>query len=318
MSIMKWSIFLLLCFTGVPGNLQVVRHDYHLITTPATWTDAQTYCRNNYVDLATVQTDDDWERLNAEAERKGLTTNGWVGMYLNVVLWYWSYKNVLIDFSVTNWAPGQPDNAGGDQSCCAVDSNGYWLDYACTEVKPTICYDANVGGFVAVPLPTLSWYGGQTYCRTYHTDLASADTLTDINQIQQLTAQQGTSWFGLFRDVWMWSDGTIPMGLKWGPGLPNNIDHDDNCGSVNNSLLMDRQCDNLFNFFCHTPYTVRYQVLKLQIKGDKSVFDPAVQSAILQQIVQKLKEHDIWIDITVTWRVRQDGSIFQKKLSGGL
>lgn len=114
------------------------------------------------------------------------------------------------------------------------------------------CFTANVGGFVAVPLPTLSWYGGQTYCRTYHTDLASADTLTDINQIQQLTAQQGTSWFGLFRDVWMWSDGTIPMGLKWGPGLPNNIDHDDNCGSVNNSLLMDRQCDNLFNFFCHT------------------------------------------------------------------
>lgn len=110
----------------------------------------------------------------------------------------------------------------------------------------------SLGGFVAVPISTLSWWGGQSYCRAYHTDLASATTMTENNQIQQVALQQGTSWFGLFRDTWLWSDGTIPLGLRWNPGFPNNVDHNDNCASVNNSLFMDRQCNSLFNFFCHT------------------------------------------------------------------
>lgn len=33
-----------------------------------------------------------------------------------------------------------------------------------------------------------------------------------------------------------------------------------------------------------TEYKVKYQVVKLQIQGDESVFDPVVQSAVLQQV----------------------------------
>ncbi|KAG7314163.1 hypothetical protein KOW79_022659 [Hemibagrus wyckioides] len=80
-----------------------------------------------------------------------------------------------------------------------------------------------------------------------------------------------------------------------------------------NNLLFDRQCNNLYNFFCHTQYKEIYQVVKLQIQGDKSVFDPVVQSAVLQQVLQKLKEHGITREIKVTWRVHPDGYVFQKK-----
>lgn len=174
---------------------------------------------------------------------------------------------------------------------------------------------------MAYTADTMSWWGGQTYCQKHYTDLASATTAAENTQIQQVTAVQGISWFGLFRDTWMWSDQSIPMALQWTPGFPNNADHNDNCGSVNNSMFMDRPCNSLYNFFCHTresesikvsvsdsqkenfyctvfsfsfvilthfvsftAYKVRYQVVKLQIQGDQSVFNPDVQSAILQQV----------------------------------
>lgn len=122
--------------------MQAVRYDYYMITTPATWIDAQIYCRNKYKDLATVQTDDDWQRLNTEAASKGLTTTGWIGLYLNVKDWYWSYQTQLMNFSESNWGLGQPDNAGGDEACGAINSSGYWGDYPCSESLPSICYDS--------------------------------------------------------------------------------------------------------------------------------------------------------------------------------
>ncbi|KAG7314248.1 hypothetical protein KOW79_022744 [Hemibagrus wyckioides] len=60
---------------------------------------------------------------------------------------------------------------------------------------------------------------------------------------------------------------------------------------------------------------VRSQTVRLQVKSDGSVFDPAVQSFILEQITQKLKEH-LMENATVTWRVQPDGNIFHKKKQG--
>ncbi|KAK3523482.1 hypothetical protein QTP86_033977 [Hemibagrus guttatus] len=82
---------------------------------------------------------------------------------------------------------------------------------------------------------------------------------------------------------------------------------------VSHCLFEDKPCNNKYYFFCHTPYTVRQQVMKLQFRGDDSVFDPASQAAILQQIKQKLKDHGIVRETNVTWRVEPDGNIFHKK-----
>ncbi|KAF4071327.1 hypothetical protein AMELA_G00271920 [Ameiurus melas] len=58
---------------------------------------------------------------------------------------------------------------------------------------------------------------------------------------------------------------------------------------------------------------VRSQIMRLQVKSDGSVFDPAVQSSILDQIKQKLKENGMLENTTVTWKVQPDGNIFHKK-----
>lgn len=123
----------------------------------------------------------------------------------------------------------------------SITFNIYLYHYYFTAAPP---------GFVAISY-LLSWSGGKTYCRTNYVDLARATTITENNALQQIASVQGMSWIGLFRDVWMWLDGTIPMALMWNPGSPNNVDHDDNCASVNNSMFVDRQCNSLFSFFCH-------------------------------------------------------------------
>ncbi|XP_053475387.1 C-type lectin domain family 4 member K-like [Ictalurus furcatus] len=151
------------------------------------------------------------------------------------------------------------------------------------------------------------------YCRTHHTDIASPLNVTQNNELQQLAMHQGTSWIGLYRWTWIWSDWSTPTTLRWAPGFPNNVDHNDNCASANNSLIVDRPCDSQFYFFCHKKYIQRTQILKLKIKGDKSVFDPAVQSAILKQLTLKLNEHGLSRETHVSWKVQQDGSIFYKE-----
>ncbi|KAF4071322.1 hypothetical protein AMELA_G00271890 [Ameiurus melas] len=80
--------------------------------------------------------------------------------------------------------------------------------------------------------------------------------------------------------------------------------HTDLASSLNSS-----DNDMLFQ----TIFQARSQIMRLQVKSDGSVFDPAVQSSILDQIKQKLKENGMLENTTVTWKVQPDGNIFHKK-----
>ncbi|KAF4071310.1 hypothetical protein AMELA_G00271750 [Ameiurus melas] len=124
---------------------------------------------------------------------------------------------------------------------------------------------------------------------------------------------QGDSWIGLYRDTWKWSDGTNASNIPWYPGQPDNYYGNENCAVVYNKQFYDEPCTNLRYFFCHTIFPARSQIMRLQVKSDGSVFDPAVQSSILDQIKQKLKENGMLENTTVTWKVQPDGNIFHKK-----
>ncbi|XP_047672644.1 putative C-type lectin domain family 20 member A [Tachysurus fulvidraco] len=259
-----------------------VHHQYYLIKIGATWSDAQSYCRVKYTDLATVVTDEDWIRLKNEAISKGLGSYVWFGLYNAIDSWRWSLnklplKNVIFH----NWSPA---------------------------------YFSGASKFIAISSPYLTWLDAQAYCRTHHTDLASSLNSSDNNYLLQLRDIQGDSWFGLYRDTWNWSDGTIASNLPWGHGEPYDSGGNENCAMVANNLFYSVSCTNLFYFFCHTIIPVReQQLVRLQVKSDGSVLDPAVQWSILEQIKQKLKEHGMLENTTVTWRVRPDGNIFKKK-----
>ncbi|KAF7687051.1 hypothetical protein HF521_015444 [Silurus meridionalis] len=123
----------------------------------------------------------------------------------------------------------------------------------------------------------------------------------------------GDAWIGLYRDTWKWVDGTIASNLKWIPGEPNNYGGNENCGVVNSGLFGDVPCSNIFFFFCDTNFPTRSQTVRLQVMSDGSVFDPAVQSSILEQMKQKLEENGMLENTTLAWKVQPNGNIFNKK-----
>ncbi|XP_058240554.1 C-type lection lectoxin-Enh3-like [Hemibagrus wyckioides] len=173
---------------------------------------------------------------------------------------------------------------------------------------------ANFSGasrFMGITTP-MTWFQAQAYCRTHHTDLASSLNSSDQNMLVQIKNIQGDSWFGLYRDTWKWSDGTIATYLPWYPGQPDNAGGIESCVILHNGRLHDASCTNLYDFFCHSSISIRSQTVRLQVKSDGSVFDPTVQSSILEQMKQKLKEKGMLENATVTWRVQPDGNIFHK------
>ncbi|XP_058240115.1 putative C-type lectin domain family 20 member A [Hemibagrus wyckioides] len=317
---MKLNLFLLLLLTGlVPVViLQTALYKYYLMMTKLNWSDAQNYCRVNYNDLAKFQSDSDWQSLITEATSKGLSGPAWVGIYNDINSWRWSLNELpLKNVPYTCWASGEPDNIGGKEACGIIATYNAWSDVPCTGLRPFICYNANFIGaarFIAITT-RLSWSQAQAYCRTHHTDLASALNSSDKNMLWQITNIQGDSWIGLYRDTWKWSDGTIATYIPWALGQPDNSGGHESCVILYNGQLHDAPCTNLYNYFCHF-FITWSRIVRLQVKSDGSVFDPAVQSSIVEQIKQNLKEKGMLENTTVTWRVQPDGNIFHKITDG--
>ncbi|XP_058240008.1 macrophage mannose receptor 1-like isoform X2 [Hemibagrus wyckioides] len=279
---------------------------------------AQNYCRVMYTDMATIVTDDDWLRLNEEAVSKGYTGYSWIGLYNDVNSWRWSLNELpLKNVTYTNWYTGQPDNYAGKEACGIIKRVGLWSDIPCTWLRPIICYNDNFSGadkFIGISSPYMTWPQAQAYCRTHHTDLASALNSSDNNFLFQVSNIQGDSWIGLYRDTWKWSDGTITSNLPWAPGEPDNYWGKENCAAHYNNMFDDFSCSYQSYFYCHTILPVReQQIVRLQVKSDGSVLDPAVQSSILEQIKQKLAEKGMLENTKVTWRVQPDGNILHLK-----
>ncbi|XP_060720064.1 C-type mannose receptor 2-like [Tachysurus vachellii] len=316
---MGLNLFLLLCLNGglVPvAILQTVHEKYIFTTSSMTWAAGQSYCRVMYDDLATIQGDTDMLTFKKEAASNGLKASAWVGLYNDINSWRWSLNKLSVDeVPYSNWGPSQPDNAAGKQSCAVIDKNSLWWDADCSEQKPFMCYDAKFSGdsrFIAVSSSMLNWSEAQTYCRKHHTDLASALNSSDNNIIVQLmTTLQIYPWFGLYRDSWKWSDGTIATDLPWDSGAPDNFGGSQNCAVINNGLFNDVSCTKLYYVVCQT--LRKQKIVRLQMKADESGFMSEMQSIIIQQMKQKLKEHGMLENTTVTWRVQPDGNIFKKK-----
>ncbi|XP_060773194.1 macrophage mannose receptor 1-like [Neoarius graeffei] len=327
---MKLNLFFLLCLTGLlsisVSILQTVPHSYDLIMTQMTWPDAQKYCRVMYDDLATILSITDWIRFKNEAASKGLRNFAWVGLYSDIYNWRWSLNDLpLKNVPFSNWYPGQPDNYYRNELCTIIAGYNQWYDIQCTTIRAFICYNANFSGaakFIGINSPRLTWPEAQAYCRTHHTDLASSLNSSDNDMLVKIKIAQGDSWIGLYRDMetWKWTDGTSASNIPWQPGQPNNYYGRENCAMLytSNGLFQDDPCTTQRYFFCHTSHPTRRHIVRLQVKSDGSVLDPAEQSYVLEQIKQKLKDSVMLENTTVTWTVQPDGTIFHKKKKDGL
>uniref|UniRef100_A0A3P9N4Q7 C-type lectin domain-containing protein n=1 Tax=Poecilia reticulata TaxID=8081 RepID=A0A3P9N4Q7_POERE len=103
---------------------------FFYISTLMNWTDAQSYCRLHYTDLASIRSLQENEQIRT-MRPAGLTV--WIGLYKDT--WKWSNGNL---FLFSYWASGQPQ--GGVENCTVADFSlsGLWEDWPCGIEKASV------------------------------------------------------------------------------------------------------------------------------------------------------------------------------------
>uniref|UniRef100_W5LQP0 Si:dkey-187j14.6 n=1 Tax=Astyanax mexicanus TaxID=7994 RepID=W5LQP0_ASTMX len=316
---MDLSLFQLLLVTVLPTSSA---YEYRLITNVKSWTDAQAYCREHYVDLATVENDLDLGRIQREAQRLGFTSEAWVGLYNDVNSWRCSRGEVPLG-SWSKWEHDQPNNRFGKDECVTIQQDGTWFDFPCLTQTFFICYDETISStdkFVFYSNEK-SFKEAQDYCRQKHTDLA-CPTNDNENTMIKSKLYYGWSWIGFYREAWKWSDKSNNSDIKWLSDKPDNTGGNDNCGYVDQSVFGgggtsagwfdDGDCLNQRAFFCqYVPK--RKQVVRVVVQSGQDVNDPAVKAALLEKIQQTLKEQGLMENATLRWKEQSDGTVFYKQ-----
>ncbi|KAM6949487.1 ladderlectin-like [Aplochiton taeniatus] len=105
------------------------------------WITAQSYCRQNYLDLARVRNEAENQVVNQ------LMVSGFDRVWIGFFREPWSSWSDGSKSSFRNWKKGTPDNAGGAGENCAaasVSNGGQWNDWRCDSNFTFVCYDGEL------------------------------------------------------------------------------------------------------------------------------------------------------------------------------
>ncbi len=106
----------------------------------------------------------------------------------------------------------------------------------------------------------MSWPEAQSYCRWKYTDLATVDSMDDVNRLVNKvdTGNSGSVWIGLKRGTqkrWSWSNGenTTSQYSNWASGQPNG---DGDCVAIYYGAWYDTLCAYNRYFVCYGEFPV--------------------------------------------------------------
>uniref|UniRef100_A0A667X6E7 C-type lectin domain-containing protein n=1 Tax=Myripristis murdjan TaxID=586833 RepID=A0A667X6E7_9TELE len=127
--------------TGLGSLPSCFPRQYHVVEKSMNWTEAQSYCRQHYTDLATVSSEEDVVKLNDAVG----SHYSWIGLYNDINSWRWSLQNKSYygegEAEFRMWASGRPDNPGSNEYCVVMSTSGEWWDYHCSNSLPFVCYN---------------------------------------------------------------------------------------------------------------------------------------------------------------------------------
>ncbi|KAJ8408170.1 hypothetical protein AAFF_G00263980 [Aldrovandia affinis] len=275
---MEQHAVIVLLISGLCTFCSCLSPQYHFVNIQKSWTEAQSYCRENHIGLATI---DNPEEITAlmEAIDNGYNGDAWIGLYDDTDSWQWSlvdsgfYSEEATEFRP--WLKGQPNNIGSNHHCVSINSDGKWNDLPCDASfsLPYICYDGDSAQRYILFPEKKAWTDAQSYCREHHTDLASVRIQTENQEIAAMikvayskgliTVQHG--WIGLFREAWEWSDQSNSPYRRWNSGQPDNAGGNQNCAAVSISdsgRWSDYNCNKILPFFCYDDNLILVHVNK--------------------------------------------------------
>uniref|UniRef100_A0A672FE40 C-type lectin domain-containing protein n=1 Tax=Salarias fasciatus TaxID=181472 RepID=A0A672FE40_SALFA len=145
----KCHLFLQKLGFGITSCLESFHRKYHYVNQKMTWTDAQSYCREKYNDLATFESMEDIEKLSRPNMDNDMI---WMGLYddpnswivnlgNDTNSWRWSATETTSRTGYDNWSAGQPNYDQGKDLCVRMLSGGSWTDTFCTEERYFACYE---------------------------------------------------------------------------------------------------------------------------------------------------------------------------------
>ncbi|XP_047658880.1 macrophage mannose receptor 1-like isoform X2 [Tachysurus fulvidraco] len=253
----EWC-FVILVFSVVCGTGADIPHRYHFVNENKTWSEAQTYCKVKYTDLATISNMGEMKKLNHTLMKEN-AKKAWIGLQrVGPGRWLWSLEDQTFyrdGDTYRNWHPNEPNNAGGNEYCVAYYYySKYWDDDKCETPYPFLCYeeekkDPNKYVYIS---DEKSWYDAQT-CREKYTDLVSVSKQTENEEIKSLIKVSVSSsfWIGLYNDSWNWSDQSNSTFRYWRSDKPNGSLI---CAAVSESeqrYWTDVDCTEKLPFICH-------------------------------------------------------------------
>ncbi|MGH0186864.1 UNVERIFIED_CONTAM: hypothetical protein FKN15_022773 [Acipenser sinensis] len=296
-------LILLLAGLCVPASSEIRR--LFFVNFELTWSEAQSYCRENHTDLVTVQSQNETEHL-LNMTQYSVNDAVWIGLYRDSV--------------ISNWA--------SLLYCASINSQGEWEDQFCYQKKAFMCYTetSNITERYTLIEELKTWTEAQQYCREHHTDLVSIKNASENEEIVK-KAQGKPFWIGLFNEPWKWShQGDNYTFLNWNYGEPNNRGGDQNCVLMSKTgEWFDYDCNDQKSFFCceETSNIIeRYTLieeLKTWTEAQQycrehhtdlvSIKNASENEEIIREHLSKNFPMD---GVNLRWR-KQDGEIFHKE-----
>ncbi|KAL2079593.1 hypothetical protein ACEWY4_025337 [Coilia grayii] len=278
-----------LLFSGFLSLCSAVSHQYHFVNEAKNWTEAQSYCRTHYTDLATLYNTDD---VNALTQLGSQTGSAWIGLYGDLEnSWRWSITDSSFygpgETEFRNWNTGEPNNSGGKELCVEMISDGKWNDVPCDtrySDKSFVCYGGN-NQYVLITT-ILSWNEAQTHCRLNYIDLPSIRNATE-NENVRVAANGNKVYIGLYRTR-TWSDGSDSSFRHWISGQPDSLSLDEHCTAMSFSdsgQWTDEVCARALPFFC---YIATVASLRVEVEAAAELTEAEIGETILKPLREEL------------------------------
>ncbi|XP_073786985.1 C-type lectin 1-like isoform X3 [Danio rerio] len=199
-----------------------------------------------------------------------------------------------------------------DDGYCVATLDGSWGDMPCDYERYFACQKDSTY-YMIESAGLLTWANAQSYCRQHYTDLPIIHSSVENDQLTAAIIKGYYVWIGLYRDPWEWSDQWDLRFRYWASGQPN-LRVGPDCASMatfDYGKWSQESCDYLHPFMCHAEEKRKQVVrLKLSCTGKCQLNDPSLQTAILNQITEKLKSMGLESESKIKWTNGDGGEVF--------
>ncbi|XP_062372044.1 macrophage mannose receptor 1-like [Sardina pilchardus] len=215
------------------------------------WADAQRYCRENHIDLASVKNQAENDTINKVKGETGAKV--WIGLFRDA--WEWSDGS---SSSFRYWNTGEPNNGDGKESCVKTlnASGAQWNDARCDDRSHFICYEDKL----VLVRENKTWREALQHCREHHVDLVSVTSERVQRWVSERAKGASTPhvWVGLLHSYgvgWYWVCGQTVCYSNWTQGHEQVMSIQQRVGAVESrggQWVSNLTKTDQLNFICTT------------------------------------------------------------------